>query len=306
VATCASSLSHTFSPVLPPAGGEGRAHTKIGSDGNSHDQQVVRLPGEGGQQQTLTAELHVDGQCAALGTVQVAELHKVRVGAGWAGLGWWDWGCRYEDPCPVRLPGCNNSFISSCLCVSRLCPAQLSPSLPWPPTPNPQIANQGDLMFDTPPSNGFLKTIFPCLRKGSGGHQGSMAWVKLVDDDGRVAGHAVLSARISMAILGGQVGRGEAAVLGGQGAVGCRLWFVAGVDWQLHAHGLLQHQRASASWRADCLPLSLKQHESFWSCWSPLLTPACPVPCLLHGGHAGLDGPAFPRLPPAHCRNNVV
>jgi hypothetical protein len=37
-----------------------------------------------------------------------------------------------------------------------------------------------------------------------------MAWVKLVDDEGRVAGHAVLSARISMAMLGAQVG----AVLG--------------------------------------------------------------------------------------------
>ncbi|PSC72196.1 plant MNA5-17 [Micractinium conductrix] len=121
----------------------GRAHTKIGSDGNSHDQQVVRLPGEGGQQQTFTAELHVDGHCAALGTVQVAELHK--------------------------------------------------------------IASQGDTsLFDTPPPSGFLKTIFPCLRKGGSGHQGSMAWVKLVDDEGRVAGHAVLSARISMALLGGQ------------------------------------------------------------------------------------------------------
>lgn len=31
-----------------------------------------------------------------------------------------------------------------------------------------------------------------------------MAWVKLVDSEGRVAGHAVLSARISMALPGGQ------------------------------------------------------------------------------------------------------
>lgn len=70
----------------------------------------------------------------------------------------------------------------------------------------PQIASQGDTsLFDTPPPSGFLKTIFPCLRKGGSGHQGSMAWVKLVDDEGRVAGHAVLSARISMALLGGQV-----------------------------------------------------------------------------------------------------
>lgn len=60
-------------------------------------------------------------------------------------------------------------------------------------------------MLDTPPPSGFLKAIFPCLRKGSGGSQGSMAWVKLVDDEGRVAGHAVLSARISMALLGGAV-----------------------------------------------------------------------------------------------------
>ena len=79
-----------------------------------------------------------------------------------------------------------------------------------PPSPRPQIANQGDTLFDAAPSNGFLKSIFPCLRKGAGGHQGSMAWVKLVDDEGRVTGHAVLSARISMAMLGAQVG----AVLG--------------------------------------------------------------------------------------------
>lgn len=74
-----------------------------------------------------------------------------------------------------------------------------------------QIANQGDNpMLDTPPPSGFLKAIFPCLRKGSGGGQGSMAWVKLVDDEGRVAGHAVLSARISMAMLGGTVRRHQA------------------------------------------------------------------------------------------------
>lgn len=35
-------------------------------------QGVVRLPGEGGQQQTFTAELLVDGQSRALGTIQVA------------------------------------------------------------------------------------------------------------------------------------------------------------------------------------------------------------------------------------------
>ena len=70
-----------------------------------------------------------------------------------------------------------------------------------------QIANQGDMLFDSPPHHhgGFLKAIFPCLRT-TGGAQGSMAWVKLVDDEGRVAGHAVLSARMSMALLGGQVG----------------------------------------------------------------------------------------------------
>lgn len=65
-----------------------------------------------------------------------------------------------------------------------------------------QIANQGDPLFDEQPGGGFLKSIFPCLRKGGGG-QGSMAWVKLVDGEGRVAGHAVLSARISMGLLGG-------------------------------------------------------------------------------------------------------
>jgi hypothetical protein len=65
-----------------PAAADGQAFTKIGSDGNAHDQQVVRLQGEGGQQQTFTAELHVDGQSAALGTLQVAELHKVRPGPG--------------------------------------------------------------------------------------------------------------------------------------------------------------------------------------------------------------------------------
>ncbi len=43
-------------------------------------QGVVRLPGEGGQQQTFTAELLVDGQSRALGTIQVAELHKVSRG----------------------------------------------------------------------------------------------------------------------------------------------------------------------------------------------------------------------------------
>lgn len=47
-----------------------------------------------------------------------------------------------------------------------------------------------------------------------------MAWVKLVDGEGRVAGHAVLSSRISMALLGGQVrgpgsrgGRGRPAAV---------------------------------------------------------------------------------------------
>jgi hypothetical protein len=71
---------HTHCPF--PAAADGQAFTKIGSDGNPHDQQVVRLQGEGGQQQTFTAELHVDGQSAALGTLQVAELHKVRPGPG--------------------------------------------------------------------------------------------------------------------------------------------------------------------------------------------------------------------------------
>lgn len=65
------------------------------------------------------------------------------------------------------------------------------------------------MLFDTPPPSGFLKSIFPCLRKGGSGSQGSMAWVKLVDDEGRVAGHAVLSSRVSMAILGGQVREGR-------------------------------------------------------------------------------------------------
>ncbi|KAL4857276.1 hypothetical protein ACK3TF_002568 [Chlorella vulgaris] len=117
------------------------AFTKIGSDGNAHEQEVVRLPSEQSQQQTFTVELRVDGHSMALGTVQVAELHK--------------------------------------------------------------IASQGDAMFDASPSPGFLKAIFPCLRKGHPATGGSMAWVKLVDDDGRVAGHAVLSARISMALLEG-------------------------------------------------------------------------------------------------------
>lgn len=74
-----------LSALPAPRNADGRtAHTKIGSDGNAHDQQVVRLPAEGGQQQTFTAELHVDGQSMALGTVQVAELHKV---GGLAGAG---------------------------------------------------------------------------------------------------------------------------------------------------------------------------------------------------------------------------
>lgn len=72
----------------------------------------------------------------------------------------------------------------------------------------PQIANQGDALFEASPSSGFLKSIFPCLRKGNSATGGSMAWVKLVDDEGRVAGHAVLSARISMALLDAQVGTG--------------------------------------------------------------------------------------------------
>lgn len=66
-----------FAVVTHAGPGEGQALTKIGSDGNSHDQGVVRLPSEGGQQQTLTAELRVDGRSAATGTVQVSELHKV-------------------------------------------------------------------------------------------------------------------------------------------------------------------------------------------------------------------------------------
>ena len=110
-------------PCAPLPADGGRAYTKIGSDGNAHDQVgfegcsaceracsclpctinkqlpftplpllqgVVRLPGEGGLQQTFTAELLVDGQSRALGTIQVAELHKVGMGGGmdgWVG-GW--------------------------------------------------------------------------------------------------------------------------------------------------------------------------------------------------------------------------
>ena len=77
-----------------------------------------------------------------------------------------------------------------------------------------QIANQGEHMFDTAPSPGFLKSIFPCLRKGTPQAGGSMAWVKLVDSEGRVAGHAVLSSRISMALLGGEVRQAGAAAAG--------------------------------------------------------------------------------------------
>ncbi|KAL6780540.1 CGL46 [Auxenochlorella protothecoides x Auxenochlorella symbiontica] len=46
-----------------------------------------------------------------------------------------------------------------------------------------------------PGGAGFLKSLFPCLRHRGGG-QASMAWVKLVDEAGRTAGHAVLSPRI--------------------------------------------------------------------------------------------------------------
>ena len=57
----------------------------------------MRLPSEQGQQQTFSAELRVDGQSLALGTLQVAELHKVGC---WVG-GWVElrasqqqsWGC---------------------------------------------------------------------------------------------------------------------------------------------------------------------------------------------------------------------
>lgn len=77
-----------------------------------------------------------------------------------------------------------------------------------------QIANQGEHMFDVAPSPGFLKSIFPCLRKGTPQAGGSMAWVKLVDSEGRVAGHAVLSSRISMALLGGEVRRPAVLLVG--------------------------------------------------------------------------------------------
>lgn len=67
-----------------------------------------------------------------------------------------------------------------------------------------QLANQPDMMFDdTSPAPGFLKAVFPCLRKGT--RTNSMAWVKLVDDAGRTCGHAVLQARL-VAMLGGEVG----------------------------------------------------------------------------------------------------
>jgi hypothetical protein len=90
----------------------------------------------------------------------------------------------------------------------------------------PQIANQGDALFDAGPSPGFLKSIFPCLRKGgSSASGGSMAWVKLVDDEGRVAGHAVLSARVSMALLhaavGGRVGTRKRLQPAGMAAACC-------------------------------------------------------------------------------------
>ena len=82
---------------------------------------------------------------------------------------------------------------------------------------------------------GFLKAIFPCLRKGAPAHGGSMAWVKLVDSEGRVAGHAVLSARISMALLGGEVGAGGKRQGAGCGA-GAAGW--AGLWWLLCRPGL--------------------------------------------------------------------
>ena len=83
-------VSYLTSLPLPcrAAAGGSRAFTKVGSDGNAHEQQVVRVAGEGAgaQQQTFTVELQVNGRGAALGTVQVAELHKVRRGVD---LGWW-------------------------------------------------------------------------------------------------------------------------------------------------------------------------------------------------------------------------
>ena len=93
-------------------------------------------------------------------------------------------------------------------------------------------------MFDVAPSPGFLKSIFPCLRKGTPQAGGSMAWVKLVDSEGRVAGHAVLSSRISMALLGGEV-RHEVGALGdGAGTAAARLtvcWVSACITFQVCA-----------------------------------------------------------------------
>eukprot|EP00887_Chlorella_sp_A99_P007719 scaffold20.g7719.t1 len=69
-----------------------------------------------------------------------------------------------------------------------------------------RLANQPDAMFDDGSSApGFLRAVFPCLRKGA--RTNSMAWVKLVDDAGVTAGHAVLQSRM----VAGMAGAGAAA-----------------------------------------------------------------------------------------------
>ena len=68
-----------------------------------------------------------------------------------------------------------------------------------------KIASQGDVfgVEDDASAPGFLKALFPCLRRQAG-TQSSMAWVKLVDDGGRTAGHAVLSSRAITSLAGGE------------------------------------------------------------------------------------------------------
>ena len=56
-----------------------------------------------------------------------------------------------------------------------------------------KLAVTPDLLDDPP--GGFFKSLLPWARRGGG--DSHMAWLKLVDEAGRTAGHAVLSARVA-------------------------------------------------------------------------------------------------------------
>jgi hypothetical protein len=152
----------------------------VSSDGATHQHEAVELaPGSNRPHDTLVVELRRGDTALATGTIQGSELHKASPGWGGRPPAWLQRRPPAERAATARRPP--------------------GPTTALPPPTRAQIAGQADL-FSAPPESSaraLLGSLFPCLRqRGTGMGGATMAWVKLVDDAGRTAGHAVLSARM--------------------------------------------------------------------------------------------------------------